>query len=89
VDSEGRVRRSHGVGAQCVVSSPDTFAELTFSGGDKGSDREGMEGGHGKDPQPGRSLVKVIQEVMGESDKGSNWLHYERSRFENMRKGMP
>ncbi|KAJ6586930.1 glycoside hydrolase [Mycena vulgaris] len=56
--------------------------------GDKGP-REGMEGGPGKDPQPGRSLVKVVQEAMGKSDHGHNWLHYEKSRFENMRKGMP
>jgi chitinase len=48
-----------------------------------------MEGGHGKDPQPGRSLVKVVHEVMGEPDRTPNWLQYERSRFDNMRKGMP
>ncbi|KAJ6625638.1 glycoside hydrolase [Mycena sp. CBHHK59/15] len=57
--------------------------------GDKGSAREGMEGGPGKDPQPGRSLVKVVQEAMGPGDRSQNWLHYEKSRFENMRKGMP
>ncbi|KAJ6499902.1 glycoside hydrolase [Mycena vitilis] len=57
--------------------------------GDKGSAREGMEGGPGKDPQPGQSLVKVIQEVMGAGDTSSNWLKYERSRFDNMRAGMP
>ncbi|KAJ7096316.1 glycoside hydrolase [Mycena epipterygia] len=57
--------------------------------GDKGSPREGMDGGPGKDPQPGRSLVKVIGEAMGEPDRSHNWLHYEKSRFDNMRKGMP
>ncbi|KAF8210281.1 glycoside hydrolase [Mycena galopus ATCC 62051] len=62
------------------------FWELS---GDKESPREGMEGGHGKDPQPGRSLVKVVQETMGEPDRSPNWLRYEGSRFENMRKGMP
>ncbi|KAJ7188258.1 glycoside hydrolase [Mycena filopes] len=57
--------------------------------GDKGSSRDGMEGGPGKEPQPGRSLVKVVQEVMGEPDRGHNWLRYEKSRFDNMRAGMP
>ncbi|KAJ7783186.1 glycoside hydrolase, partial [Mycena metata] len=57
--------------------------------GDKGSPRDGMEGGPGKEPQPGRSLVKVVQEVMGEPDRSHNWLRYEKSRFDNMRAGMP
>ncbi|KAG5219572.1 glycoside hydrolase family protein [Salix suchowensis] len=58
------------------------FWELS---GDKGSNREGMEGGQGKDPQPGRSLVKVVKEAMGELDDSPNWLHYERSKFDNMK----
>ncbi|KAF4563285.1 Endochitinase 1 [Pleurotus pulmonarius] len=62
------------------------FWELS---GDKGSNREGMEGGQGKDPQPGRSLVKVVKEAMGELDDSPNWLHYERSKFDNMKAGMP
>jgi len=62
------------------------FWELS---GDKGSPRDGMEGGHGKDPQPGNSLVKVVHEIMGEPDRSPNWLRYEGSRYENMRKGMP
>jgi len=57
--------------------------------GDKGSAREGMEGGPGKDPQPGRSLVKVVQEAMGEPDRSHNWLLYDQSQFENMKAGMP
>lgn len=62
------------------------FWELS---GDKNGDREGIEGGPGKDPQPGKSLVKVVKEAMGELDKSPNWLKYEHSEFENMRNGMP
>lgn len=62
------------------------FWELS---GDKGPDRPEMEGGPGKDPQPGRSLVKVVKEAMGGLDRSPNWLRYEGSKFENMRNGMP
>ncbi|KAI0302660.1 glycoside hydrolase [Russula brevipes] len=63
------------------------FWELS---GDKGgAPREGMEGGHGKDAQPGRSLVRVVKEAMGELDTKPNWLQYEGSKFENLRNGMP
>jgi chitinase len=63
------------------------FWELT---GDKGgAPREGMEGGHGKEAQPGRSLVRVVKEAMGELDTTPNWLRYEGSKFENLRNGMP
>jgi hypothetical protein len=42
------------------------FWELS---GDKGgAPREGMEDGHGKEAQPGRSLVRVVKEAMGELD---------------------
>ncbi|KAE9411518.1 glycoside hydrolase family 18 protein [Gymnopus androsaceus JB14] len=63
------------------------FWELS---GDKGgAERKEMEGGHGKDPQPGRSLVAVVKEAMGGLEMGEqNWLQYERSRFDNMRNGM-
>lgn len=62
------------------------FWELS---GDKGSDREGIEGGLGKDPQPGKSLMKVVKESMGGIHNGDNWLRYEKSQFDNMRQGMP
>lgn len=63
------------------------FWELS---GDKGGgDREGMEGGPGKEAQPGKSLVKVVKEAMGDLDRSPNWLSYEHSRWENMRNGMP
>lgn len=61
------------------------FWELS---GDKGGSREGMEGGRGKDEQPGKSLVRVVKEAMGGLDMSPNWLRYEGSKFENMRKGM-
>ncbi|KAA1474260.1 hypothetical protein DENSPDRAFT_840836 [Dentipellis sp. KUC8613] len=61
------------------------FWELS---GDKGSVREGMEGGHGKDERPGPSLVRVVKDAMGGLDMSPNWLQYEGSKFENMRKGM-
>ncbi|KAJ7072319.1 glycoside hydrolase [Mycena amicta] len=56
--------------------------------GDKGSPREGMEGGPGKEPQPGQSLISVLHQEMGQPDRNHNWLRYEGSRFENMRNGM-
>ncbi|KAI0321094.1 glycoside hydrolase [Amylostereum chailletii] len=63
------------------------FWELS---GDKGGTREGMEGGLGKEPQPGRSLVQVVKEAMGGLDTTKqNWLQYEGSKFENLRNGMP
>jgi len=61
------------------------FWELS---GDKGFSREGMEGGPGKEAQPGRSLVTVVKDVMGGLERSSNWLLYNESKFDNMRKGM-
>lgn len=61
------------------------FWELS---GDKGGDREGMEGGLGKEPQPGKSLVKVVKESMGELDRSPNWLSYEQSRWDNIKNGL-
>ena len=63
------------------------FWELS---GDKQGKREGMEGGPGKEPQPGQSLVRVVKDAMGGIDlQQQNWLQYEGSKFENMRNGMP
>ena len=61
------------------------FWELS---GDKGCAREGMEGGPGKDLQPGESLVKIVKDCMGGLERSNNWLSYCDSKFENMRKGM-
>ncbi|KAK7687073.1 hypothetical protein QCA50_009573 [Cerrena zonata] len=61
------------------------FWELS---GDKGTPRNGIENGPGKEPQPGRSLVKVVKEAMGRLDTSPNWLRYEGSQFDNMRNGM-
>lgn len=61
------------------------FWELS---GDKGSQREGMEGGPGKEAQPGRSLVAVVKEAMGKLDDSPNWLTYEGSQFDNLRNRM-
>ena len=63
------------------------FWELSSDKG--GAPREGMEGGHGKEAQPGPSLVRVVKEAMGELDAKPNWLRYEGSKFENLRNGMP
>ncbi|KAG2131990.1 glycoside hydrolase [Suillus bovinus] len=60
------------------------FWELS---GDKGSEREGMEGGIGKDPVPGRSLVEVVKNAMGPLDLSPNWLSYEDSQFDNLSSG--
>lgn len=62
------------------------FWELS---GDKGTHREGMEAGYGKDPQAGKSLVKIVKDSMGGIHNGDNWLRYEKSKFDNMRQGMP
>ena len=61
------------------------FWELS---GDKGCSREGMEGGPGKEAQPGQSLVAVVNDAMGSLERSSNWLLYNESKFDNMRKGM-
>ncbi|KAJ3570324.1 hypothetical protein NP233_g4476 [Leucocoprinus birnbaumii] len=62
------------------------FWELS---GDKGTDpRAGIETGPGKDPQPGASLVTTVKAAMGALDTGENWLQYEGSKFDNLRKGM-
>ena len=61
------------------------FWELS---GDKGPPRDGAETGPGKDSQPGRSLVRVVKEAMGDLDRNPNWLRYEWSQFENMKNGM-
>ncbi|EKM80957.1 hypothetical protein AGABI1DRAFT_112662 [Agaricus bisporus var. burnettii JB137-S8] len=61
------------------------FWELS---GDKGGHREGMETGPGKDPQPGKSLVKIVKDAMGGIDNAQNWLIYDKSKFDNMRQGM-
>jgi len=62
------------------------FWELS---GDKGSNRDGMETGPGKTPQPGNSLVRVVKDAMGPLEKSQNCLSYTGSKFDNMRKGMP
>ncbi|EKM54475.1 glycoside hydrolase family 18 protein [Phanerochaete carnosa HHB-10118-sp] len=61
------------------------FWELS---GDKNGEREDMERGPGKEPQPGRSLVATVKEAMGGLDKSPNWLEYGGSQFDNMRNGM-
>ena len=61
------------------------FWELS---GDKGGTRDGIETGPGKDPQPGESLVSVVKKAFGTLDQSSNWLQYEGSQYDNMRKGM-
>ncbi|KAF6761288.1 glycoside hydrolase family 18 protein [Ephemerocybe angulata] len=61
------------------------FWELS---GDKGTPREGMDGGPGKDPQPGHSLVSIVKHAMGGLEQSPNWLWYNNSKFDNMRNGM-
>jgi len=74
---KGRWIREKGLGGSM-------FWELS---GDKGSYREGMEAGPGKDPVPGHSLVRIVKDAMGPLDHSPNWLTYERSRFDNLRNG--
>lgn len=62
------------------------FWELS---GDKGSERDGMEKGSGKEAQPGPSLVNVVKEAMGRSlDSSHNCLTYKGSKFDNLKNGM-
>ncbi|KIJ49433.1 glycoside hydrolase family 18 protein [Sphaerobolus stellatus SS14] len=62
------------------------FWELS---GDKGTEREGMEKGPGKEHQPGKSLVKVVKDAMGGAlDNTQNCLTYQGSKFDNLRNGM-
>ena len=61
------------------------FWELS---GDKGSSREGMEGGPGKDAQAGQSLVNIVKQAMGGLERSNNWLSYNESKFDNIRKNM-
>jgi chitinase len=56
--------------------------------GDKGTKREGMEGGEGKEEVPGKSLVRIVKDVFGELDRTENWLSYEGSKFDNLKNGM-
>jgi chitinase len=60
------------------------FWELS---GDKGKARKDMEGGPCKAEQPGGSIVRIVKEAMGGLEKDENWLRYEGSQYENMRKG--
>ncbi|KAH9485400.1 Endochitinase B1 [Psilocybe cubensis] len=61
------------------------FWELS---GDKGSSREGIETGPGKDVQPGKSLVTIVKDAMGGLEKSNNWLSYTESKFDNLKKGL-
>ncbi|KAI6157544.1 glycoside hydrolase family 18 protein [Pisolithus tinctorius] len=74
---KGRWIREQGLGGSM-------FWELS---GDKGPYREGMEGGHGKDPIPGAGLVRTVKDAMGDLDYSPNWLRYEWSQFHNLRNG--
>lgn len=60
------------------------FWELS---GDKGTARDGMESGPGKDPQAGQSLVATVKDAMGQLDRTPNCLRYEGSQFDNLRNG--
>jgi chitinase len=55
---------------------------------DKGSSREGIEDGPGRNSQPGQSLVAIVKDAMGGLEQSHNWLEYDKSKFDNMRGGM-
>ncbi|KAF8906543.1 glycoside hydrolase family 18 protein [Gymnopilus junonius] len=77
-EMKGHYIRKEGLGGSM-------FWELS---GDKGSSREGMETGPGKDLQPGESLIRVVKHAMGGLDQTPNWLSYNESKFDNLRNGM-
>lgn len=83
-DSEG-VARMKGEYIKKEHLGGSMFWELSS---DKGSSREGIEGGLGKDPQPGRSLVTIVKDAMGGLEKSQNWLEYSESKFDNLKNGM-
>ncbi|KAG8952191.1 Endochitinase 1 [Tulasnella sp. 419] len=56
--------------------------------GDKGKDRAGIPKGEGKTYVPGASLIKTVKNNIGALDTSNNWLDYDRSKFDNMRRGM-
>lgn len=56
--------------------------------GDKGPERKDMESGEGKIQVPGRSLISAVIDGMGPLDRSPNWLWYEGSKFDNLRKCM-
>lgn len=62
------------------------FWELS---GDKNGPRDGIEGGEGKTPVPGPSLVTVVKNAMGGLEQSRNNLKYPKSQFDNLRAGMP
>lgn len=68
-DWKGQYIKNQGLGGSM-------FWELS---GDKGSPREGMETGPGKDPQSGRSLVTIVKDAMGGLESSQNWLIYDNS----------
>lgn len=83
-DSEGIAKlKGHYIKKENLGGS--MFWELS---GDKGSAREGMEAGPGKDVQPGKSLVTIVKDSMGGLEKSNNWLSYTDSKFDNMKNGM-
>lgn len=84
-DSE-EVARKKGEWIQEIGLAGSMFWELS---GDKGTDRDGMEGGPGKDPQPGNSLVRIVKDAMGPLERSENWLRYDGSQYDNLRNGMP
>jgi len=56
--------------------------------GDKGTERPDMEGGAGKQPVAGASLVRLVAQGMGKLDETPNCLDYSESKFENLKRGM-
>ncbi|PFH51479.1 glycoside hydrolase family 18 protein [Amanita thiersii Skay4041] len=79
------VGKSKGLYIQREGLGGSMFWELS---GDKASIIRDMEDGPEKDEKPGRSLVQVVKEAMGGLERKENWLGYEASQYENMRKGM-
>ncbi|PFH46149.1 glycoside hydrolase family 18 protein [Amanita thiersii Skay4041] len=61
------------------------FWELS---GDKGFERPGIETGPGKDEQPGKNLVHLVKGEFALLEDKHNWLGYEDSQYDNMKKGM-
>jgi chitinase len=61
------------------------FWELS---GDKGTPRDDIEKGPGKDEQPGGNLISLVHTEFGELDKSQNNLVYKGSCFDNLRNGL-
>lgn len=64
------------------------FWELSGDKGEGGKREVEGGGSEAKSYVEGKSLVKVMKDTFGGLDQSQNWLRYEGSQFDNLKKGM-